>query len=166
MFLWQYIDIDSAEIKELQERYNQALPDNEHFFQSMDLGIKTFLGLEVQKFVLIQVAANAVGRIHTDWRPSNEGYQLALNIPLSNCEHSITSIWSSDYEPPMQYTDNGQPYNYFEVSRCKKLAEFKLTQPTLFRTDLPHSVDNPTGSIRKAISVRFKQDPWHLVNEQ
>jgi hypothetical protein len=165
MFLWQHIDIDSNEVLELKERYIRALPNNSYFFQPLELDIKTFLGLEVQKFVLIQVAAQAIGRIHTDWRPQNFGYQLALNIPLTNCEHSVTSIWSSDYQPPTQYTDNGQPYNFFDPSRCTKLSEFKLTRPTIFRTDLPHSVNNPTNGIRRAISVRFKQDPWHLINE-
>ena len=164
MFLWKHIDIDPDEMSSLQERYIQSLPNNNHFFQPLDLGITKFLGLDVQRFVLIQVAPQAVGRIHTDWRPHNFGYQLALNIPLINCDKSTTSLWSSDYTPPTQYTENGQPYNFFDPNRCKKLTEFKLTQPTMFRTDLPHSVDNPTDKVRLAISVRFQQDPWHLVN--
>ena len=163
MFYWKYIDLDETLIKSLQDEYHKHLPDNSHFFQQLELPIKEFLGLEVQRFVLIQVVPNATGRIHTDWRPSNFGNQLALNIPLEHCEHSITSLWSSDYTPPTQYTENGQPYNFYDADRCVKITEFKLTQPVLFRTDLPHSVDNPTDKIRKAISVRFKQDPWHLV---
>ena len=113
--------------------------------------------------MLIQVEANAVGRIHTDWRPTDYGNQLALNIPLTNCEKSTTSLWSSDYDPPTQYTTNGQPYNFFNPDRCIKLSEFRLTAPVIFRTDVPHSVDNPTSEIRKAISIRFKTDPWHLI---
>jgi hypothetical protein len=163
MFYWKYIHIDDDEIKSIQKEYTQVLPNNDYFFQSLELPIKTFLGLEVQRFVLIQVEPNATGRIHTDWRPTEYGYQLAIQIPLLNCDKSTTSIWSSDYTPPTQYTTNGQPYNYYEPTRCIKVTEFRLTQPVLWRTDLPHSVDNPTSSIRRAISVRFKQDPWHLV---
>lgn len=165
MFYWKYIDIDPNTIKSLQDEYSRHLPDNNYFFQPLELPIKEFLGLEVQRFVLIQVAPYAAGRIHTDWRPADYGDQLALNIPLVNCEDSVTSLWKSDYTPPMQYTDNGQPYNFYDPARCTKVTEFKVTRPVIFRTDLPHSVDNPSNKIRKAISVRFKKDPWHLVND-
>jgi hypothetical protein len=165
MFLWKYIDIDPAIIKDIQDRYLKILPNNQHFFQGVNLDITTFMDMEVQRFVLIQVAGNAVGRIHTDWRPNDYGDQLALNIPLENCETSVTELWESDYDPPTQYTANNQPYRFFDSNRCKKLTEFKLTQPVLFRTDIPHSVNNPSDKIRKAISIRFKTDPWNLVNE-
>lgn len=163
MFYWKYIDIDPAELQSIRREYLNHLPDNNHFFQSLDLPIKEFLGLEVQRFVLIQVEPLAKGRIHTDWRPTNFGCQLALNIPLINCDNSITSLWESDYVPETQYTTNGQPYNFYDPDRCNKVAEFKLTQPALFRTDLPHSVDNLSDKGRKAISIRFKIDPWHLT---
>jgi hypothetical protein len=162
-FIWKYIDLEESTVKKIQEEYVNHLPTNNHFFQEIKLNITEFLGLEVQRFVLIQVLPNAIGRIHTDWRPANYGNQLALNIPLLNCENSITSLWKSDYSPPTQYTENGQPYNFYDPTRCVKIAEFKLTQPTIFRTDLPHSVDNSSNCVRTAISIRFKRDPWHLI---
>jgi hypothetical protein len=162
-FIWKHIDLEESTVKKIQEKYLNHLPTNNHFFQEIKLNITEFLGLEVQRFVLIQVLPNAIGRIHTDWRPANYGNQLALNIPLLNCENSITSLWKSDYIPPTQYTENGQPYNFYDPTRCVKIAEFKLTQPTIFRTDLPHSVDNSSNCVRTAISIRFKRDPWHLI---
>lgn len=165
MFIWKYIDIDPVAIKELQEEYLKVLPDNDDFFQSVNIGRDTFLGLKVQKFVLIQASPLAQGRIHTDWRPSQYGHQLALQIPLVNCEQSVTNFWASSYTPPTQYTENGYPYNYYNPDRCKKIAEFCLTKPVIFRTDIPHSVSNDSTNVRKAISVRFLEDPWHLVNE-
>jgi hypothetical protein len=165
MFLWKYVDIDPLAVAQLEKFYRMRMPNNTHFFQSLNLPIKEFLGMEVQRFVLIQVEPNAIGRIHTDFRPNEYGDQLALQIPLDNCEDSVTEMWESEYDPPIQYTDNGQPYRFFEPSRCKKLTEFKLTQPLIFRTDVPHSASNMGNKIRRAISVRFKDDPWHLVNE-
>jgi hypothetical protein len=164
-FIWKYIHLEESIVREIQKKYLDCLPTNNHFFQEIKLDITEFLGLEVQRFVLIQAAPNAVGRIHTDWRPANYGDQLALNIPLLNCENSTTSLWKSDYTPPVQYTDNGQPYNFYDPNRCVKIAEFKLIYPTIFRTDLPHSVDNPSNTVRKAISIRFKQDPWQLIHD-
>ena len=166
MFYWKKFDIDPVEVEKIQKRYKWFLPKNIHFFQQLNIGLTHFMGMEVQRFVLIQVAPNAIGRIHTDYRPNGYGDKLALQIPLENCENSITHIWESEETPPTQYTDNGQPYNYFDPEKCKPVTSFRLTSPTFFRTDLPHSVDNPTDRIRKAISIRFKEDPWDLIGER
>lgn len=162
-FLWKFIDIDPIIIKQLQDLYRDNLPNNDYFFQKLNLNIDSFFEMEVQKFVLIQVEPNAIGRIHTDWRPTEYGDCLALNIPLNNCENSITELWESSYDPPIQYTTNGQPYRYFDPKLCKKITEFKLIKPVLFRTDIPHSVSNNSNNVRQAISIRFKDDPWHLI---
>jgi hypothetical protein len=162
-FLWKFIDIDINAIRDIQDQYINKLPNNNYFFQQLNLDISTFLGLEVQRFVLIQVDPNAIGRIHTDWRPSGYGDCLALNIPLFNCENSVTELWKSSYDPPVQYTTNGQPYRYFDPKLCEKISEFSLIKPVLFRTDVPHSVSNRSNKIRQAISIRFKEDPWHLI---
>ena len=163
-FLWQYIDIKDTLIENLKDEYFKVLPNNNHFFQQLSINVKHFLGLEIQRAVLIQVAPNGIGRIHTDYRfDKNFGDQLALNIPLVNCQNSVTELWKSDYVPKTQYTDNGQPYNSYDQSRCVKLTEFKLIKPVLFRTDIPHSVSNSSNKVRQSISLRFKKDPWHLV---
>jgi hypothetical protein len=165
MFYWKKFDVPEDEVRKIQELYRKALPTNDAFFQHLDIGIHHFLGLKVQRFVLIQAEPHAVGRIHTDFRPKGYGCKLALNIPLENCEDSTTNIWESEYTPPTQYTANGYPYNYFDPERCKLITSFKLTGPTFFRTDLPHSVDNPTDRVRRAISLRFREDPWDLIGE-
>jgi hypothetical protein len=165
MIYWQYVDLDPVEVDKIKEDYLTHLPNNSHFFQMIDIESKTFMGMELLRPVLIQVEARAKGRIHTDFRPDkNFGDQLAIQIPLINCEHSVTELWSSDYEPPVQYTTNGQPYNYFEKSRCVKVSEFVLTHPVIWRTDVPHSVSNYSDGPRLAISLRFKKDPWNLIN--
>lgn len=166
MFYWKHIHVDDAEIKKIQSLYRAVMPNNTEFFQHLDLGIHYFLGLKVQRFVLIQVEPHASGRIHTDFRPKGYGCKLALQIPLDNCDKSITNIWESSYTPPVQYTKNGYPYNYFDPDRCKLVTSFNLTGPVMWRTDLPHSADNPTDQIRRAISIRFRDDPWDLIGEK
>lgn len=166
MFVWQYVDLDPIEVNRIKKDYLTHLPNNSHFFQKVNIETDKFMGMEILRPILIQVEPNAVGRIHTDFRPNkNFGDQLAIQIPLENCEHSLTELWSSDYEPPVQYTSNGQPYNYFDRSRCIKISEFVLTSPVVWRTDVPHSVSNFSDKPRLAISLRFKKDPWNLVNE-
>jgi hypothetical protein len=166
MFYWKYIELDPTEVDRIKKDYLKHLPGNSHFFQEVNIENKTFMGMEILRPVLIQVEPRATGRIHTDFRPDKDfGDQLAIQIPLENCEHSLTELWSSEYEPPVQHTSNGQPYNYFDKSRCIKITEFILTQPVIWRTDIPHSVNNTSDKTRLAISLRFKKDPWNLIND-
>lgn len=164
-FYWKYIDLDPEEVARIKAEYLKHLPNNSHFFQTVNIENRTFMGMELLRSVLIQVEPKAIGRIHTDFRPDkNYGDQLAIQIPLANCEHSLTELWSSDYDPPVQYTHNGQPYNYFDKARCVKVSEFTLVHPIIWRTDVPHSVSNVSDQPRLAISLRFKIDPWHLID--
>lgn len=162
MFYWKYQDIPEDEIAMIQEKYKKILPNNCEFFQVVPLDIKTFMGLKISRAVLIQVEPNAKGRIHTDFRP--EGYSLALNIPLENCENSITTMWDAAAEVvEIRYTTNNSPYHYYNPNLCKKITEFSLTKPVLFDTSVPHAVDNYSDNWRRAISLRFEPDPWHLT---
>jgi hypothetical protein len=129
----------------------------------VNLGITHFLGMEVRLFVLIQVMPNFVSKPHTDHRPVNE--TLALQIPLINCDQCTTMMWHKNSDSSLQvlYTPNGIPYNRYNQAECIEVTQFNLIKPVLWRTDIPHNVRNPTSAIRKAISIRFKQDPLHLI---
>lgn len=169
MFYWERFNLDSTEVEKIQKLYKQSLPFNNYFFQPVDVGLTHFLGMKVRRFILIQVPPKTVGNIHTDHVPLEPGEiltggKIALQIPLENCNDSTTFIWESDERPPIYHTNNGQPYNFFDPKLCRLITKFNLTSPTFFRTDLPHSVNNPTYRTRKAISIRFEEDPWHLIS--
>ena len=87
-------------------------------------------------------------------------------IPLDNCDESTTNFWESTSKPSLRQTKNGHVYSYYEESKCTKLTEYKLTSPVIFDTKILHNVTNPTNQIRRAISLRFKEDPWHLVKSK
>jgi hypothetical protein len=182
MFYWQYIDLDPTEVKRIQEDYLKHLPNNSQFFQKVNIENRTFMGMEIYLPVLIQMKARDVdGIIHTDLRQEHGiemtigdqlegshltiGDQLAVQIPLINCEHSLTELWSSAYQPHVEYTANGQGYRYYERSSCTKVSEFALTQPVIWRTDIPHCVSNYSDSPRLAISLRFKKYPRKLISD-
>jgi hypothetical protein len=167
MLYWKYIDIDPDQVLSIQEKYKKILPDfdNGNFHQTVDIDIDSFMGVPVQRFALIQCMPNAIGKIHTDFRRHDWDNRLALQIPLENCEQSVTNFWESNYDPPTEYTINNHPYRWFDPDRCKLITTYRLTQPILFRIDIPHSVDNKCPAVRKAISIRFKKDPWHLFNK-
>lgn len=167
MFIWQYINPPIDEVLSMQEAYRNALPDNSYFFQLANIPKnKTFMGMDIYQAVLIQVAANSSVKIHRDFRLGDCFPHLAIQIPLTNCEGSITSFWESSAPRPKRLsTPNGHSYEHYEESTCTKLSEFKLTSPVLFDTHILHSVDNPTNEVRQAISLRFITDPWHLVTD-
>lgn len=172
MFYWQYIDLDPTEVNRIKEDYLKHLPYNSHFFQTVNIENTTFMGMDIHLAALIQVEARNVGIIHTDLRQVEGeldtmtiGDQLAVQIPLINCEHSLTELWSSEYGPQVKKTPNGQAYKYFERSSCIKVSEFALTQPVIWRTDIPHCVSNYSDSPRLAISLRFKKYPRKLISD-
>lgn len=161
-FYWKYLDIDETLVDQVKDVYRKNLwQNNGVFFQFLDTGIKEFMGLELLSTVLIVVEPQGRGRIHTD---GHSGYhqKLALNIPLENCQSSITYMYDSEYKPDERFIANGAPYKYYDPEKCKKVTEFTLTKPILFRSDIPHSVDNYSDDYRLAISLRFVKDPWHL----
>ena len=166
MFVWQYVDLDPMEVDRIKKIYLEALPVSRLFYQTLELGIEEFMGRPIFKTVIINVMPNSVGKIHKDFRPHDNNV-LAINIPLLNCDNAITEFWDTDEDRNLiQYTQGGSPYIGFNHTRCKKINEFKLTHPVVFRTDIPHSVNNYSNDARLAISLRLVTDPWDLVNGQ
>lgn len=166
MFVWQHLPLDTSEVKRVQKIYLENLPNNNLGFQPLEIGITEFQGMKVFKSVLVQVRANSSLHIHKDHRPYDNN-QLAINIPLLNCNESVTEF----YKPLIQkdefnsiLTVNGSPYISYKEDECEKIAEFWLKEPVIFRTDILHGVRNYSNSPRLAISLRFVEDPWELVS--
>ena len=167
MFIWQYIDVPALEIESIKQQVRDNLPDNGDFFQKLDVERTTFLDLEIDAVVLIQAAPGfGIDRfgIHKD-ASDEQGRTLAINIPFENCEGSITKFYKTDKPEVTQFLPNGLSYNLFESKDCEEISEFRLTQPIVFNTQIPHLVVNPQNVWRRAISVRFKKDPWHLIKK-
>ena len=160
MFIYQYLDnLDPFEIKKFQEAYLMAVANPNFHFQYVDIPYTHFMGMQLNKCVLITIKPTSPLPMHIDQR---EG--LALNIPLLNCEDTVTEFWNCDRPYKIGYTVNGLPYFYFPPETVKiKIAEFVLTKPVLFDVRVPHSSTNKGTETRLAISLRFAKDPWHLV---
>jgi hypothetical protein len=122
------------------------------------------MGMSIFRAVLINAQPRSVGMIHKDYRPVDNNV-LAINIPLINCDEATTYFWDTTEDVnKVDYTSSGSPYIGFSPASCTKIDEFVLTKPAIFRTDIPHSVNNTTFKNRLAISLRFVKDPWHLIN--
>lgn len=164
MFIWKYVELDPVEIDRIRKSYFAGLPRNFHQYQTLELGIESFQGMKLFKTVLIQVQKHTSLPIHTDFRP-HDNNQLAINIPLLNCEDSYTKFYKTTKENDLvEYSSSGSPLIRYHPDDCVQIDEFRLSNPVVFRTDIPHSVVNLSPNTRLAISLRFETDPWHLVN--
>jgi hypothetical protein len=167
MTIWKFVDLDPEEVQRLKNRYLRALPVLPYFFQTLDLGITEFMGRPVYKTVLISVKENSVGTIHKDHRPHDNNV-LAINIPLINCDNTVTQFWDTEEEPDsiVRYSVSGSPYIGVDQTKCTLIDKFILTRPVVFRTDVLHSVNNHSNRPRLAISLRLVNDPWDLLTTQ
>ena len=167
MFIWQYLDIPQNEISAIQQEFQAKLPNNDFFFQHLTIDRTHFLGLALEYTVLIQVPPMGGMQdqgIHTDI-VYHKRSPLALNIPLENCEGSITKFWKTDLPINVRYTVNNVPYSYCNAEDCEKISEINFTQPFIFDSKIPHSVSNPQNVWRRAISLRFLDDPSCLIEK-
>ena len=167
MFIWKYLDLPESEVTELKERYlasRSTWKSDRYFFQTLDLGIKEFMGRPIFKTVLIVAAPKSIGKLHIDYRP-HDNNTLAINIPLINCDNAITEFWKSNEKSSVvEYSPSGSPYlSCGDRTTCTKIDEYRLVKPVLFNTSIPHVVDNYSDKPRIAISLRLVQDPWDLV---
>jgi hypothetical protein len=165
-FIWQYLDVPQEEVTAIQESYKNAIPNNTLFYQNLKIDKEYFCNLKILFPALIQCAPWSgfkTDTIHIDLRNSEVHGTLALNIPLEHCEGSTTKFWKSTAPTIIEHTSNNYDYSYFDPKYCEQISEFKLNRPVLFDTDIPHNVVNPQPVWRRAISLRFAKDPWHLV---
>lgn len=167
-FIWQYLDVPEDEVIALQEDARAMLPDNGCFFQELLLEKKLthFMGLEVKCAILIQAEPNFFGRIHSDWPKGTNG--LAINLPLENCETTPTIMWESDEEPAIRTLtapdETEIKYYFYPPEDCRRIDEFTVTRPILWNPGILHNVDNSNNDRwRRAISIRFMEDPWHWI---
>lgn len=167
MFIWQYIDIPDQVVKRFQQAYLENLPNNDLFIQNVDIKLTKFLDIDILHAALVQVPPMAGindDGIHIDVHGPDQ--KLALNIPLQNCENTTTRFWKSNKTPEAHYTVNGLPYDYFNSEDCELIGETRLVKPFIFNISIPHSVTNPQHVWRRSISLRFKKDPWHFVQDK
>jgi hypothetical protein len=89
----------------------------------------------------------------TDFVPT-----IALNIPLENCEDSMTLFYKlkdeqrSDVYYPTYNCGGHDHQNIVEVER------FNLTKPAVLRINVPHGVHNPNSQPRTVATFRFQEN--------
>lgn len=160
---WHY-----KEVKHLPEMQNHFV-----WWQSWGLSPHEMFVLRVSPSIMhVDYTAFGCPHIHTDQKVEHPDPDLngvtptfSINIPLSNCDQSITRFYEVDdlNAARVFYNDPwGGEWGY-DPNQCREVDRYSLTKPTILDIKIPHSVHNPTTNNRIAMCYRFAEDA-HLAN--
>jgi hypothetical protein len=88
---------------------------------------------------------------------------LALQLPLQGCDSSTTHIYQSKTDPD-HYKRSLAPNWTYDPLDLTVIDSYQLSEPILFNIKTIHQVINGSEP-RLALSLRFEQDPWHLITK-
>jgi|688.fasta_scaffold139033_1 hypothetical protein len=124
----------------------------------------------VNDVAVVSVPPNKLWPIHTDWKIT---FPFSLNIPIYNCttetrtsfykvkdqEKFITKNSDKKKVESKEYLEyNSLPEGHvFELEDVEEIDSYYLTEPTLYRIDVPHSIFNSGSQQRLSLSVRFRE---------
>ena len=86
---------------------------------------------------------------------------LGLNLPVDNCDASITRFWSSSAEGE-RVASTSIPHWRWSFDQLRERDRYSLTGPVITNTSVIHSVES-VGGVRRSLSFRFLRDPWELA---
>jgi len=171
-FTWSYCDIPgwSGIREELALLPPKVVRPKTSFWRTSEIGLyEPHLpclwawfrdsGLEVRSVAWVHSLPNSRAQIHTDLGPSD----LALQLPVTGCEDTYTAIYWALAPAVLKLTT---PVGYYwQQEQVQERDRYWLRdRPILLNIKHPHQVVNTGRLHRQAISVRFAQDPWWLVD--
>lgn len=116
----------------------------------------------VRVIALILSEPNTQGHIHTDTQHND----LALNLSIQT-HGTYTNMYSIQEGVPYTVTmPTGNTLTRYDKCVFDTHSRYELeNNPIIFNTKKLHQVINPTDQWRFAISIRFREDPWHITND-
>jgi hypothetical protein len=179
-FIWKYMDIEPELVEEIQGVYLKNMPSiseykstgltGQVFERLKDLKVPDVLGQTVCLSALIYSPANMKPMwSHKDAIQNDIGFpdrnKYALNIPLVNCENSLTSFYSDKGATVLDLPGYGGIQSTVNRIKSKTVAidSYVLDRPIFFNTQVLHAVRNYSDKPRYAISLRFERNPEEWI---
>lgn len=155
-FRWKYIDLDSELVEEIKSIYLKNLPSNPAQFQVLDIKIPNILGKPVVCPRLIYSPPNNNPTYGHKDPPYDSAF--VVNIPLVNCENSVTTLYKSNNKSKKLY--NGTTLiEVLSIHDTEPIDSYVLTRPILLNTRIFHAVRNFSDKPRIVMSLQFKTNP-------
>ena len=113
--------------------------------------------------LIFQSRPNENPLIHIDGKNVDRKYasEVALNIPLLNCENSQMIWYEGNYGLSLVPTDGNQKVYSLKIHWVEGPGEIfcqEIATPALVRVDVPHRVVNQQNKPRLMLSMRFSPD--------
>lgn len=113
---------------------------------------------------ILVTAPNSALRLHNDGNDITPKF-IALNWPLLHCNNTFMRWYTADIMVK-NYEEVG--YGVFDLynrDTAQLIGNAELTEPALVNINCPHDVDNSLNTARFMLSMRFRQEPFHLFND-
>ncbi len=103
-------------------------------------------------------------KVHLDYSEELNGVCYAsLIVPISGCENSYMYWYDGEYTKEKQVTLQIEGKHDYQLivwdDEPTMVHKEEITEPTLCRVDIPHSVCSPSDDYRTIISFRFQGNP-------
>jgi hypothetical protein len=120
------------------------------------------MNLTINNVAIIVVSEHAPDRnVHIDC--INTG--VRINLPVLNCEESVTNFYQTESVPEVKFLANKTPYYHVDYAQCKLVDQFSLTSAVALRVDQPHQVVASKHCLpRISCTVQTEQDIEYLLN--
>jgi len=178
-FYFKYVSLDNydviltetrqyvlTEVKKITKPGFALLDDAQQFIIHCPIfynWVKT-QGLEISKVAVHILEPNTVGYLHKDG--CSEQSYLALNMDMQNCAGTQTKFLVPLTEGKEFKTLNGAlSYTVYEgADAFPEICFYDLEKPVIFNISQPHRVYNLKDTTRISLSIRFVNNPLHLIN--
>ena len=131
-----------------------SIPEIQKMFDPLSIKIK-------QISILVTRPKSIHDGIHIDHTSTN----VRINLPLFNCEHSVTNFYSTTGLPTKMFLPNGVAFEDLDYSSCKLEDSFCLNQPAALRVTVPHQiVVNPDIDYRVSATIEFEENIDYLLD--
>lgn len=125
---------------------------------------------EVKQIALLFLWQNEHGTLHTDHTSGlNNGVEARLQIPVLNTKGSRTAWFELNERQIKNYSESGGgtkqwPNHYRDM--IKPITSIELNEPTIIRTNQPHTVYCDTNQYpRITMTISFKDDLVKYLDE-
>lgn len=170
--VYKYFNIDNCIESEIKQYVISNFLDQNIFFNKINVenflkNCKNFnawlkeLNLECRVIASTKILPNTNIGIHRDQNKN----KFAMNFGILNYENSPILLYKIEEEKVVsrQIKNTSVFYDDFSESKIKLIDKIYLTNPVIWDTTIPHSIEHISNNIRMTLSVRFLTDISVLV---
>jgi hypothetical protein len=119
------------------------------------------LGIHIRKISIVTAWFLNPGAIHVD-----EGnVSVRINLPILNCENTITNFYRSTAPLVRSLLPNGVAYFRIDPDQCELVDSFCLDRPAAIRIGAPHQVYVKSAVVpRISCTIEFKENIEYLLD--